>query len=261
MNEILGQMNELGSYRNLLSYQQSQRFQTRPRMRNAALTGMAARAGARSLQQSAAQANRENAISYLRTADGWLQTINNMMGRMGELAVSASDGTKSPRDRFNLQTEFSQMQQAIQSITSGPNPLAQFNGIPLFQGRNIQVGGGSFRTPDLRIRGDRITGDRGGGAHSWGEHVENITLQTAEAAAEAGLAIQEAADHIASMQDLGAAITNQIKADASAALRGEPYETPPTPAELASLEEVEQYAGFIEGGNELPSTGQLSIQA
>jgi len=260
MNEIIGQMNAASSYRNFLSYRQSQRYRPPPRMRNAALTGMAARTGARSLQQSAARSNMQNAVSYLRTTDGWLQTVNNMMGRMGELAVSASDGTKSPQDRQNLQTEFSQMQRAIQSITSGANPLAQFNGIPLFQGRKINLGTGAFRTANLSVTGDRITGDRGGSSEPWGEHIEEMTLQTAEAAAQAGLAIQEAADHIQSMQAEGLAITNQIKADAAAAMQGQAHSTPSTPVEQASIEEAEQYASFIEEG-ELPSGSQISIQA
>ncbi|HBA84803.1 MAG TPA: hypothetical protein DCZ95_11980 [Verrucomicrobia bacterium] len=108
-----------------------------PRMRNAAEQAMQLRRQAHLLQEQAAQSNLENEISYAQTADGWAQSIDNILGRMGELAVAANDGTKSAIDRQSLQYEFSQMQQAIQSIATGPNALAKFNGMPIFQDGNI----------------------------------------------------------------------------------------------------------------------------
>ncbi len=78
--------------------------------------------------------NVENKINYLQTADSWLQKIHDIMGRMGELAVMANDGTKSQVDRNNLQREFAQMQKEIQRITSGATAAGRFNGLYLFRG-------------------------------------------------------------------------------------------------------------------------------
>ncbi len=83
---------------------------------------------------SAATSNVENKINYLQTADAWLQKIQDMMGRMGELAVMANDGTKSQVDRDNLQKEFEQMQKEITRITSGATAAGKFNGLYLFRG-------------------------------------------------------------------------------------------------------------------------------
>ena len=91
----------------------------------------------RQLQERLAQASAQNAanmIDYQQTQDGWLQGINNMMGRMSELAIMANDGTKTAADRSALQAEFSQMQQEIQRITTGPYAAGRFNGRYLFQG-------------------------------------------------------------------------------------------------------------------------------
>ena len=83
---------------------------------------------------SAAVNNVENKVNYLQTADSWLQKIQDMMGRMSELAVMANDGTKSSGDRDILQKEFGQMQEEIQRITSGATAAGKFNGLYLFRG-------------------------------------------------------------------------------------------------------------------------------
>ena len=83
---------------------------------------------------AAASTNVENKINYLQTADAWLQRIQDMLGRMGELAVLANDGTKSQIDRDNLQREFGQMQKEIVRITSGATAAGKFNGLYLFRG-------------------------------------------------------------------------------------------------------------------------------
>lgn len=85
---------------------------------------------------SAASKNTENMINYLQTADAWLQRVQDMMGRMGELAVMANDGTKSQLDRDNLQKEFQQMQSEIVRITSGATAAGKFNGLYLFRGQS-----------------------------------------------------------------------------------------------------------------------------
>ncbi len=78
--------------------------------------------------------NVENKINYLQTADAWLTKVHDILGRMAELSVMASDGTKSRVDRNNLQLEFRQMQKEIQRITSGATAAGRFNGLYLFRG-------------------------------------------------------------------------------------------------------------------------------
>jgi len=96
----------------------------------------ALRAGAESVQAheiAAVTSQVENAKDMARTRDGWTGSIQSMMGRMGELAVTANDGTLFAMDAAHVQVEFDQMQQAIQEVTSGPNAMGQFNGHFLFQ--------------------------------------------------------------------------------------------------------------------------------
>ena len=88
---------------------------------------------------SAAAGNVENKLNYLQTTDSWMQKIQDMLGRMGELAVMSNDGTKSETDRASLQQEFAQMQEEIVRIT---DDAGKFNGLMLFDGSAItqQVG-------------------------------------------------------------------------------------------------------------------------
>ena len=75
----------------------------------------------------AVQSNVANAISFLQTQDGSLQTAGNILNRMSELATLFNDVTKSSSDKANYQTEFSQLQDELQSLSSG-----NFNGVSLF---------------------------------------------------------------------------------------------------------------------------------
>jgi len=90
---------------------------------------------------AAAASNVENMLNYLKTSDSWMQKIHDLLGRMGELAITANDDTKSDIDKDVLQNEFKQMQDEISRITghrgiSPPNQgdtAGKFNGQILFQ--------------------------------------------------------------------------------------------------------------------------------
>ncbi|MCJ8329279.1 MAG: hypothetical protein MJH11_04715 [Lentisphaeria bacterium] len=88
---------------------------------------------------SMARNNVDNGISMLQTSDAWLQKINDMLGRMHELAVEANDGTKTSTDIVNIQTEFTQLQAEITRVTSRNTAAAKFNGLYLFRGGNGQA--------------------------------------------------------------------------------------------------------------------------
>jgi len=100
-----------------------------------------------------ARNNVENGISFLQTADGWLQRINDMLARMHELAVEANDGTKTNTDRDNIQQEFSQLQSEIGRIG---DQAAKFNDTMLFDttyaaGKETQVGASEGQTLSISL--------------------------------------------------------------------------------------------------------------
>ncbi len=87
------------------------------------------RAQIRGLRQ--AERNIEDGISLIQTAEGYLQETHNILQRLRELAVQASNGTYTTEDRMQIQVEVSELIDEIDRIASH----AQFNGMNLLTGR------------------------------------------------------------------------------------------------------------------------------
>ena len=74
--------------------------------------------------------NANDGISMAQTAESSLSSVTNMLQRMRELAVQASNGTLSTANRASSQLEVKQLQSEIDNIGA----TANFNGIKLFDG-------------------------------------------------------------------------------------------------------------------------------
>ncbi|WP_230483405.1 flagellin N-terminal helical domain-containing protein [Sphingomonas sp. Leaf21] len=88
--------------------------------------------------------NANDGISLAQTAEGALDEVNNMLQRMRELAVQASNGTYAAGDKTNIATEQDALQKQISAITAN----TKFNGKTLFDataatGYDIYTGAGS----------------------------------------------------------------------------------------------------------------------
>jgi flagellin len=83
----------------------------------------------RGLQQAAR--NAENGISFIQTAEGYLQETTDILQRIRELAVQAANGIYSEDDRMQIQVEVLQLVDEIDRVASH----AQFNGMNLLTGR------------------------------------------------------------------------------------------------------------------------------
>jgi len=78
-----------------------------------------------------ASTNAQNGISFIQTTEGYLQESQDIMQRLRELAVQASNGIYSDEDRLYIQVEVSSLVAEIDRIASH----AQFNGMNLLTGR------------------------------------------------------------------------------------------------------------------------------
>jgi len=78
-----------------------------------------------------AEKNAENGISFIQVAEGYLQESQDVLQRIRELAVQASNGIYSDEDRMQIQVEISQLIDEIDRIASH----AQFNGMNMLTGR------------------------------------------------------------------------------------------------------------------------------
>ena len=84
-----------------------------------------------------ASQNAQNGISFIQTTEGYLQETTDIMQRIRELAVQASNGIYSSEDRMQIQVEISALVSEVDRIASS----AQFNGMNMLTGRFAQSTG------------------------------------------------------------------------------------------------------------------------
>lgn len=75
--------------------------------------------------------NIENGVSFLQTTEGYLQETTDILQRVRELAIQASNGIYSDEDRMQIQVEVSALVSEVDRVASA----AQFNGMNMLTGR------------------------------------------------------------------------------------------------------------------------------
>jgi len=78
-----------------------------------------------------AEKNVEDGISFIQTAEGYLDQTTQVLQRLRELAIQASNGIYTDEDRLYIQVEVSQLVAEVDRIASH----AQFNGLNMLTGR------------------------------------------------------------------------------------------------------------------------------
>jgi flagellin len=114
--------------------------------------------------------NANDGISLAQTAEGGLQTLTDMVQRMRELAVQATNGTNQTSDLSALNQEYTQLATEIGRTVSS----VQFNGQSLLDssaGFDFQVGANSGQTisvtsASLSVTGGSLSAAYGTGAAS-----------------------------------------------------------------------------------------------
>ncbi len=91
------------------------------------------RAQIRSLDQASRNAN--DAISLTQVAEGGLNEVSNILGRLRELAIQSNSDTTSANDKDTLQSELGQLVSEVDRIAQ----QVQFNSINVLDGSNTSV--------------------------------------------------------------------------------------------------------------------------
>ncbi|MBN1682654.1 flagellin [Candidatus Bathyarchaeota archaeon] len=78
-----------------------------------------------------ASRNIQSGVSFIQTAEGYLQESSDVIQRLRELAVQSSNGIYTPEDRFQIQIEVNQLVDEVNRVASH----AQFNGMNILTGR------------------------------------------------------------------------------------------------------------------------------
>jgi flagellin len=77
-----------------------------------------------------AERNIQNGVSFIQTAEGYLQETQDILHRLRELSVQSANGVYTQEDRAQIQVEVSQLIDEVNRIASH----AQFNGMNMLQG-------------------------------------------------------------------------------------------------------------------------------
>ncbi len=154
----------------------------------------------RGLNQAVRNAN--DGISLAQTAEGAMQETTNLLQRMRELAVQASNGTNTEDDRNSLNAEFSQLIEEINRISTDTS----FNNQELLSGKfasgiKFQIGADASQTITVSIN------SMGAGALS----VASLTVSTFSGAQSAIAQIDAAIGTVDQVRgDLGA-VQNRLE--------------------------------------------------
>lgn len=103
---------------------------------------------------SKAEENSQNGLSMLQTAEGALGEMHDMINRMRELAVQASNGTLTSLDRLEIQREVDQLLDETDSIST----RTEFNTKKLLNGDSAALWSSSETDIEAVIRGDVTEG-------------------------------------------------------------------------------------------------------
>lgn len=152
-----------------------------------------------------AERNAQDGISMLQTADGQLQSVQDMLQRLNELAVQSANGTYSESDRSAMSAEFNELLNAIDGI--GNN--SEFNTIPLFKDKDgsgsnkfhIQVGANAGQSIEIDT-GVMSVGNLG---------LSGVNINTPEDAEKAITAVKDAIDKVSLQRGKIGAYENRLE--------------------------------------------------
>ena len=104
-----------------------------------------------------AQKNAQSGINMVKTAEGALTEVHDMLNRMTTLATQSANGTYSNTDREKLQAEINALTEEIDRIADNSN----FNGTKLLDGSLAQKGAagvGSVTVDLSKLQGNLLSG-------------------------------------------------------------------------------------------------------
>ncbi len=119
---------------------------------------------------SVVQRGIQNAISFLEVQDGFLQTGNNIVSRVAELAAMAGDPSKNSTDKANYNEEFKVLQEQLVKLAQ-----AEFNGSPIW-GTTAQhtIPTSNLTTGDMVLFGSGATNITNVGVTTAAKYVSGI---------------------------------------------------------------------------------------
>jgi flagellin len=156
-----------------------------------------------------AQRNTNDGVSMSQVAEGGMSSMQDIVGRMRELAVESSNATLGSTERGYVQTEFKQLSSEIDRISSVTN----FNGQNLLDGSasaglTFQVGINNTSNDRLAMSITRLTASTLG---QGGLHIASASLSTATNAQAAIASFDAAIKQLSTARANIGAVQNRLQ--------------------------------------------------
>lgn len=160
--------------------------------------------------------NANDGISLAQTAEGALGKVGDMLQRMRDLSVQASNATNSKSDREALQAELSQLRDEVDRVAK----TTTFNGAKLldgsFSGGVFQVGANSGDNITVGALANTKVADLGNTTYGKLDSTTAVAaIETARTTATTGMTVADTNVVITGAGGAGTAQTVTIKADAN----------------------------------------------
>ena len=160
---------------------------------------------------NAAVRNGNDAISLLQTADGALIEVTNMLQRLRELTVQASNGTNSSTDLAALDLEFEQLKAEIERVADN----TEWNGSKLLDGTigssgaiSFQVGANASQAISITLA-DFQTANADAGTGPLGDvDIDGDGSLADSTSGVASLDITSTSNHVAALHGIASAVDN-----------------------------------------------------
>ena len=158
-----------------------------------------------------ASQNAQNAVSFVQTAEGYLNETTSVLQRIRELAVQASNSIYSDEDRNLLQIEVSQLVSEVDRIAYS----AEFNGFKMLTGRfeanPISFHIGANVDQNIQINISSATAEKLGLKGIQGDSENSISIATADEANMTIATIDEALKNVNSQRASIGATQNRME--------------------------------------------------
>ena len=156
--------------------------------------------------------NVESGANFVRSAEGGLAGVADLVNRGRELAIQSSNGTLNDSQRESLNQEFSQIQNEIDRLTGS----LQFNGQNLLDGSlgqnadpiNIQAGSGSGPENQISLNVVESTSTQSLG-------IDNADISTAQGALQAVADLEQASQTLNAARGQVGAVGNRLVSTAN----------------------------------------------
>ena len=149
-----------------------------------------------------ASQNAEQAKNMVQTAEGFLNEIHNMLGRMREVSVQSASDTVYGTDRDSLEGEFTELRDEIDRIAS----MAEYNNAKLLDGtfadKQFQVGPNSETDNTIQFSIE--------GVSSSILNIETTTIATMVGATSAMAELTSAIDDVSTVRSNLGTIQNRL---------------------------------------------------